>query len=83
MNIEREREIERVSFLKINLFLFYRSRLLKYCMIVLLKSVGASTENNTINHIYYAEKHANKHSLAHTIILSNKKKKIKFKIRKP
>jgi hypothetical protein len=62
MNIERERE--RVSFLKLNLFLFYRSRLLKYCRIVLLKSVGASTENNTINHIYYAEKHANKHSFA-------------------
>ena len=37
-------------------------------MIVLLKSVGASTENNLINHIYYAEKHANKHSLAHTIM---------------
>ena len=58
-------------------------------MIVLLKSVGASTENNTINHIYYAEKHANKHSLAHTIMTVtellryNENMKIFYRYHKP
>ena len=47
----------------------YRTRLLNYCMIVLLKAAGALTEaNETINHIFYAEQHTNKHSLAHTIM---------------
>lgn len=58
-------------------------RLVNYCMIVLLKAAGAypvgsascsslstaaaaATEN--LNHIYYAEQHTNKHSLAHTLI---------------
>lgn len=38
-------------------------------MVVLLKAVGALTEaNESINHIFYAEQHTNKHSLAHTIM---------------
>jgi hypothetical protein len=56
-----------------------KTRLLNYCMIVLLKAAGAyppssSGDTNTlninllINHIFYAEQHNNKHSLAHTIM---------------
>jgi hypothetical protein len=38
-------------------------------VIVLLKAAGALTDqNDTINHIYYAEQHMSKHSLAHTIM---------------
>ena len=52
----------------------FRTRLLNYCMIVFLKAAGAyptnngSERNNQINHIFYAEQHTNKHSLAHTIM---------------
>jgi hypothetical protein len=61
-------------------FLVIRTRLLNYCMIVLLKAAGAFPVMSShsgdgsnecienINHIYYAEQHTNKHSLAHTIM---------------
>lgn len=58
-----------------------KSRLLNYCMIVLLKAAGVNPVVKpgekvpytaggglSTNHITYAEKHTNKHSLAHTII---------------
>lgn len=57
-------------------------RLVNYCMIVLLKAAGAYPVSNAstsslagnlaavsnFNHIYYAEQHTNKHSLAHTLM---------------
>lgn len=52
-----------------------KTRLLNYCMIVFLKAAGAYPTVTTghdcqdqINHIFYAEQHTNKHSLAHTIM---------------
>ena len=37
-------------------------------MIVFLKAASNGESNEQINHIYYAEQHTNKHSLAHTIM---------------
>lgn len=48
-----------------------KTRLLNYCMIVFLKAAGAYPPGDRIeqiNHIFYAEQHTNKHSLAHTIM---------------
>lgn len=50
-----------------------KTRLLNYCMIVLLKATGdfenlVDMKNSSYNHIKYAEENATKHSLAHTIM---------------
>ena len=37
-------------------------------MIVFLKAASNGESNEQINHIFYAEQHTNKHSLAHTIM---------------
>ena len=37
-------------------------------MVVLLKAAGAYERVEQVNHIFYAEQHSNKHSLAHTIM---------------
>jgi hypothetical protein len=55
-----------------SVFFGFRTRLLNYCMTVLLKAVGAcaTSQNNyeSVNHIFYAEQKSHKHSLAHTIM---------------